>query len=276
MSDLRLIGRSSDGNNLELESHDGTNFTLPLNDELRTLINQPRLVAVSSKEEQSALTVKEVQARLRGGETIDSISRTTDWTPEKIEKFSGPILQERAYVIGLALASQLRKEKHAPTLAAATIAQLEPRGVDMTQVEWNTWRLPEGSWNIVLLYPNKDGVINESNWNFDFAKRGLEASDDGAAWISGEEIDTRSHIPSHGIVYPSPTPAPRLVAVRTDVESSIHITQEITHQDQTNQHETNQDETNQDERRDGVTKRLKIPSWDDIMFGSSKEPSEEE
>ena len=88
MSDLRLIGRSSDGNNLELESHDGTNFTLPLNDELRTLINQPRLVAVSSKEEQSALTVKEVQARLRGGETIDSISRTTDWTPEKIEKFA--------------------------------------------------------------------------------------------------------------------------------------------------------------------------------------------
>ena len=267
MSDIRIIGRSNDGNNLELETQDGSSYRLPINDELRALVNQPRLIAVPSKEELSTLTVTEVQARLRGGESIDSISRTTDWAPEKIEKYSGPILQERAYVIGLALASQLRKEKHAPTLASATIAQLEPRGVDMTQVEWNTWRLPEGSWNIVLLYPNKDGVINESNWNFDLANRNLEAIDDGAAWISGEEIETRSHIPSHGIVYPSVTPAPRLVAVRTEGDPAP---------DTNSTPDTNSNGIGLDERRDGVTKRLKIPSWDDIMFGGAKEPSEEE
>lgn len=268
---MRLIGRSDDGNHLELEAHDGTSHLLAINDELRALVTQPRLIAVSMIEEQSTLTVKEVQARLRGGETIDSISRTTDWSSEKIEKFSGPILQERAYVIGLALASQLRKEKHSPTLALATIAQLEPRGVDMTLVEWNTWRLPEGSWNIVLLYPNKDGDINEANWIFDLANRSLEAIDDGAAWISGEEIETRSHIPSHGIVYPSTTPAPRLVAVRAEIEvtqNNIHLESSLGDSSQTN--------SSQDERRDGVTKRLKIPSWDDIMFGDAKEPSEEE
>ena len=256
MSELRLIGRSSDGSNLELDSQDGAHFLLPIDEQLRALVNQPRLVAVATPEEQSTLTVKEVQARLRGGETIDSISRTTDWSPEKIEKFSGPILQERAYVIGLALAAQLRKEKHSPTLGLATISQLEPRGVDMALVEWNTWRLADGSWNIVLLYPNKDGAINESNWTFDLANRTLEAIDDGAAWISGDELEPRSHNPSHGIVYPQVTPPPRLVAVRGDSEPATDI--------------------NVEERRDGVTKRLKIPSWDDIMFGGPKEPSEEE
>ena len=256
MSELRLIGRSSDGSNLELDSQDGAHFLLPIDEQLRALVNQPRLVAVATPEEQSTLTVKEVQARLRGGETIDSISRTTDWSPEKIEKFSGPILQERAYVIGLALGAQLRKEKHSPTLGLATISQLEPRGVDMAFVEWNTWRLPDGSWNIVLLYPKKDGAINESNWTFDLANRSLEAVDDGAAWISGDELESHSHNPSHGIVPTQATPPPRLVAIRGDSETASDI--------------------NGEERRDGVTKRLKIPSWDDIMFGGPKEPSEEE
>ena len=255
VSDLRLVGRSEDGNELELQSDDGATFTLAINDQLRTLVNQPRLVAVSARDEQSTVSVKEVQARLRSGESIDSITRSTDWTPEKVEKFSGPILQERAYVIGLALAAQLRKEKHAPTLGLATIAQLEPRGVDMTLVEWNTWRLADGSWNIVLFYPIKDGGISEANWSFDLANRTLEALDDGAAWISGEELETRATTPSHGIVYPANTPAPRLVAVREDFAQAA--------------------ETTADDRRDGVTQRLKIPSWDDIMFGS-KEPSEEE
>jgi hypothetical protein len=30
------------------------------------------------------------------------------------------------------------------------------------------------------------------------------------------------------------------------------------------------------DREDGVTRRLKIPSWDDIMFGGPKETSTEE
>ncbi len=255
MSEIRLIGRSEEGSELLLETHDGTKHRLPINDQLRTLINQPRLVAVVTTDEQPLVSVKEIQARLRSGESIDSIARTSDWSPEKVEKFSGPILQERAYVIGLALAAQLRKEKHAPTLVTATISLLAPRGVDMTLVEWNTWRLPDGAWNIALFYPAKDGSTNEANWTFDIANRNLEAIDDGAAWISGDELDLQSASPSHGIVYPTTTPPPRLVAVRETVDSRETIAMNI---------------------RDGVGERLKIPSWDDIMFGGSKETLEEE
>lgn len=253
VSNLELVGRSDDGNSLQLESSEGESYTLEINEQLRFLVNQPRLVAVSTNDERSTVTVKEIQARLRSGETIASISETTDWSAEKIEKFSGPILQERAYVIGLALAVQMRKEKHSPSLSAATIAQLAPRGVDMTLVEWNTWRLPDGTWNIILNYPTKDGGTSEANWCFDLVNRTLEALDDGAFWISGEEEEVRTPSPSHGIVYPSNTPAPRLVAVREGGE-----------------------DLNSSDRRDGVTKRLKIPSWDDIMFGGAKETSEEE
>lgn len=259
MSEIRLIGRSEDGNKLLLESKDGTNFQLHIDEELRTFVNQPRLIVVSNEEEQSSLTVKEVQARLRGGESIDSIARTSDWSPQKIEKFSGPIMQERAYVIGLALAAQLRKEKHSPTLSAATISQLAPRGVEMALVEWNTWRAVDGSWNIILFYPTKDGSISEANWSFNLSNRNLEALDQGAAWIAGDELEARTATPSHGIVYPSTTPPPRLVSVR-EPEDLRDAPSEIS----------------ESEKRDGITTRLKIPSWDDIMFGGTKGTSEEE
>jgi hypothetical protein len=278
VSELRLTGRSDDGKSLNFESGEGHKFTVKLDDELRALVNQPRLVAVIDEDEHSAVTVKEVQARLRGGESVDAIARSTDWTPEKVEKFSGPILQERAYVIGLALAAQLRKEKHAPTLSAATISQLAPRGVDMTLVEWNTWRMHDGSWTIVLFYPTKAGGTSEANWSFDLPNRSLEALDDGAAWIAGDDFEAPTPAPSHGIVYPSTTPAPRLVAVREATEQSeTSEAPKISSLDAIiNTGPSRADEVTDGEKRDGITKRLKIPSWDDIMFGGSKGTSEEE
>ena len=277
MSDLRLIGRSDDGSKLELQSEDGTILTLRISDQLRAAVNQPRLLAVVPDEEQSTVTVKEVQARLRTGESMIAISRTTDWPIEKIEKFSGPILQERAYVIGLALAAQLRREKHSPTLSAATISQLAPRGVDMTLVEWNTWRLPDGSWNIVLLYPTKDGGTNEANWSFDLENRSLEALDDDAAWIAGDELEVQEPTPSHGIVYPT-SPAPRLVSVpEKGDDSDLPEPIKISSLDAIiNTGPSTSSDLTEDQKRDGVTKRLKIPSWDDIMFGGPKGTSEEE
>ena len=260
--ELTVNGRSEDGNSLDLVGADGATFTLPITDRLKSLVNQPRLVAVVPTNTQSTLTAKEVQARLRSGESIDLISRTSDWSAEKIEKFSGPIMQERAYVIGLALASTLGKEKHSPTLATATISQLEPRGVDMTEVEWNTWRLPDGLWNILLKYPTKDGGLGEANWTFDQESRTLEAEDDSAAWISGDELPTRPEVPTHGMIYARAQEAPKLVSIK---ETVVKIDSSVP-----------QEAVPSEDRNDGVRTRIKIPSWDDIMFGSSKETSEEE
>ena len=84
-TDLRLVGRSADGTELELVDQSGNKFNLRISDSLRANVNQPRLAAVSDFNEVVTTTVKEVQARLRAGESIDAISRTTDWSIEKIE-----------------------------------------------------------------------------------------------------------------------------------------------------------------------------------------------
>ena len=105
----------------------------------------------------------------------------------------------------------------------------------------------------------------------------MEAINDGAAWIAGDEIDPRHQSPSHGIVYPT-SPAPRLVAVRENSEEKPVVdSPRISSLDAIiDTGPSAAPEVSESEKRDGITKRLKIPSWDDIMFGGSKGTSEEE
>ena len=277
MTDLRLVGRSEDGTELELTDQDGNNFSLRISDHLRATVNQPRLVAVTSADEQIFTSVKEIQSRLRAGESADSIARATEWDIEKIDRFSGPIMQERAFVIGQALATSLRRDPHSPTLMAAAIAQLAPRGVDMQLVEWNTWRRDDGLWNIILSYPISTGA-GEANWAFDTTNRTLVSEDDGARWISGEEKPSRPATPSHGMVFPSEnsTPAPRLVAVKPEepIRISSHPSELEISNGTPSQSAAPREELEPEAKRDGVTKRIRIPSWDDIMFGKKSEESE--
>lgn len=280
MTDLRLVGRSEDGTELELTDNDGATYSLRISDQLRATINQPRLVAVASPDEVIFTPVKEIQSRLRSGESADSIARSTEWDVEKIEKFSGPIMQERAFLIGQALETQLRRDPHSPTLMAATIAQLSPRGVDMQLVEWNTWRRDDGLWNIILTYPISTGS-GEANWTFDPNNRTLLSEDEGARWISGEEKPSRPTTPTHGMVFPTEatSPAPRLVAVKPEEPIRISTTPTI-QAVQTEQIPGDissadiKEEVEPDAKRDGITKRIRIPSWDDIMFGKKEEGSE--
>ena len=283
---LRLIGRSESGSGIELTDDAQNYYTLAIDDALRAAVAQPRLAAVVNPDSAPAqFSAKEIQARLRSGESIDAISRTTDWSVEKIEKFAGPILQERAYVIDLALKSPLRRDASSPLLGIQAFEQLTHHGANMEEVEWNTHRNADGSWTITLFYPSRDG-INTAAWSFDLAKQILIAQDDSARWIAGDAREPRRTTPTHGIVYgaegsnppPALTPshitpsAPRLVAVREEIdivedengdEEVVEILElEINYQ------EPVEDES--DARTDGVSARPKIPSWDDIMFGGSK------
>jgi hypothetical protein len=259
-TDLRLTGRSGDGSELELVDQDGNQYNLRISDTLRANVNQPRLSAVINVDEVITTTVKEVQARLRSGETIDSISRTTDWSVEKIENYAGPILQERAFIISQALVTQIRREPHAPYLETAVANQLSPRGVDMNTIEWNTFRLPNGDWNLILYYPIRDGapseIKGEAVWLFNLGRRALTAYDDGARWIGGE-VKVKQPIQTYGSI--PQTEAPRLVSIKENVApyapTPLAAVEEI----------------DQEAKRDGVTRRIKIPSWDDIMFGKKDE-----
>ena len=279
-AELKLVGRTGDGSAIELTDQSGAKFSLPITENLKSALTQPKLVSVAPIDERPSFGVKEIQARLRAGESMGSISRTTDWAVEKIEKFSGPILQERAYVIETALKSFLRREASSPTLGEATDVQLSSHGVEMEAVEWNTHRNVDGTWNIVVQYPNIDGTA-EANWNFELGNRILTAKDDSARWIAGDAKESRPRTATHGFINSvdptpfapttPPPPAPRLVAVREE----ITVTEIVEEDEEYFAEELDINVVDEsDPVSDGVVKRPKLPSWDDIMFGGSKTEDE--
>jgi hypothetical protein len=281
MSELRLTGKNNEGTHLTLTDHDGREFSLRISDTLRATVNQPRLTAVPTDSDET-ISVKEIQRRLRAGDAPEVIAREGNTTLDKIARFSGPILQEREYILSQARSAALRKDSTRLdiTFLDAVINKLVPRGVDADELSWNSWRLPDTTWHIELHFPNRDGS-GVATWNFDTSRRSISPTDDNGAWLIGEEAPARVIEP--GFITAEPT-HPSRVETPAPVElpgaSSLFSPVAVEEKPETPRLVAIRDTPTQADAEDGVVARAKIPSWDEIMFGSkapaSDAPADEE
>ena len=257
MTELRVTGRSEDGSHLLLTDHEDREFTLRISDNLRATINQPRLASVPTEDPEPTLSVKEVQARLRAGALIEDIAREARWSYEKVERFAGPILQERAYILSVANQVVIRQQnRETETFIDVVTNRLATNGVSADSLQWNTHRRDDGQWVIHLSYPNRDGH-GDAVWFFDMAKRVIVSEDEGASWIMGENNPVTKTVEpeiNHGLVYTN-TPA-QTVTINSAPTPRLSVIRE------------------NEDQEDGVKKRASVPSWDEIMFGVKKDDSE--
>ena len=277
MSELRVQGKNNEGTHLTLVDNDGQEFSLRISDTLRATVNQPRLASVPSAEVDATISVKEIQRRLRAGDAPEVIAREGNTTLDKIARFSGPILQEREYILSLARNAALRKDsaRSEITFLDAVTTKLIPRGVDADDLSWNTWRLPDTTWHIELHYPNRDGN-GIAAWNFDTARHSISPTDNNGAWLIDEDVPALviepgfvTAEPTHPSRHEEPTPAvelpgasslfaPVIEEERADTPRLVAIRDTPTTADS----------------EDGIVARAKIPSWDEIMFGHKKSEDE--
>ena len=260
MSELRVNGRSEDGTHLLLTDQDENQFTLRISDNLRATINQPRLASVPTENEPT-ISIKELQARLRAGAAIDDLAREANWSYEKVERFAGPILQERSYILSVAYGTVTKNagSRDAQTFLEVVTAKLAANGVSADALQWNTHRRDDGKWVIRLSYPTVNNFGDghgDAVWFFDMAKRLIVSEDEGASWIMGESVAAvRTPEPeiNHGLVYSNPAPT---VQINTAPTPRLSVIRE------------------NEDAEDGVKKRASVPSWDEIMFGTKKEDPE--
>jgi len=271
MTELRFQGKSEDGSHLNLVDSDGNEFSLRINDHLRAMVNQPRLAAVTPEARFEGLTVKEIQKRLRAGESAESIARDGATTVERVERFAGPILSERIWIINQAHGVALRKEspREPFTFIDIVVAKLAPRGVDEDALIWYTHRKEDGSWHLELSYPSSNGN-GRAQWTFESVRRSLHPEDDNARWLLGEEPAPRAQEP--GLIY-SQTPAPRPVIQVSDIEVD-EVEEQSEDGDDLNENRFEaprlvavREEPSAADAQDGIKGRAKVPSWDEIMFG---------
>jgi len=262
MSELRLTGKNPEGTHLTLTNPIGEEFTIRISDTLRATVNQPRLAAVAASDDVETMSVKEIQRRLRSGETMDAIARDGRISVEKVERFAGPILQERVYILDQAFAVVLRKEsaRDQETFYDVVISRLAPMGVDSDSLSWNTWRIDDGTWTIDLSYPNRDGH-GSATWNFDLNRRSITATNENARWMLGQEPAPRTQTP--GLVHSEPSHPSRIV-------DSIPTSEPVR---ETPRLVAIRETPREEDRAEGITSRAKVPSWDEIMFGRPAAPA---
>jgi hypothetical protein len=271
MSELRLHGKNNEGTHLTLVDNDGTEFSLRISDTLRATVNQPRLSAVPSEDADQTVSVKEIQRRLRAGDAPEVIAREGNTTVDKVARFSGPILQEREYILSQARSASLRKDSTRLDISflEAVVNKLVPRGVDADDLSWNTWRLPDTTWHIELHYPNRDGN-GIATWNFDTSRRTINPTDDNGAWLIGEEAPARVIEP--GFINSEPTHPSRVeTAAPVELPGASSLFSPVVVEEEkpeTPRLVAIRDTPTAADSEDGVVARAKIPSWDEIMFGS--------
>ena len=275
MTELRLNGKTEDGLYLSLHDNDGNEFTIRVSDTLRATVNQQRLMAVPTNPEPS-VSIKEIQRLLRAGQTAEQIAREHEISIEKVERFAGPILSERIYIIDQAQQIVIRKEggRDAVTLLGVVISRLAPRNIDSSELTWDTWRLEDGTWTIELHYPNNTGV-GIAQWSFDATLRTVISMDENARWMMGDEPTPRQ-LPTPGLV-PTEASHPserRVIDVYSEYRKEI-LTEEIEEELEPIREVPRlaviREEPDDEAARDGITARAKVPSWDEIMFGIKPE-----
>ena len=281
MTELRLDGRTDDGLYLSLRDQEGEQYSVRISDTLRATVNQQRLNSVPDNEEPS-ISIKEIQRLLRTGQTSEQISREYSVSIEKIERFAGPILSERIYIIDQAQEIVVRKEidRDPVTLIQTITSRLAPRGIDASTLSWDTWRLENGTWTVELHYPQTGGV-GVAQWSFDPLLRSLTSMDENARWMMGDEPAPRQ-LSKPGLVttestHPSERRSPENHGVSTIDKDRFNEYEDLeSFENEKISHlvprlAVIREEPDDEASRDGITARAKVPSWDEIMFGIKPE-----
>ncbi|WP_107705970.1 septation protein SepH [Nocardioides allogilvus] len=191
MAHLTLAGLSDDGKRLLLVDDNGAEFTLDIDAPLRaTLRGEHARIGQLEIQMDSALRPRDIQTRIRGGETAESVAQAAQTTIERIMVFAAPVLAERAHVAQRAQASSLRRkagDTGARTLGEAVSAHLHTFNIDPAVVEWDAWRREDGRWTLTGAFRTAQRK-GTATFAFDMRGNFVTSEDEDARWLVGEAV----------------------------------------------------------------------------------------
>jgi Protein of unknown function (DUF3071) len=190
MTELRVMAVTGDGDRLVLRAHDGQEFFLPIDDRLRAAVRGDRARLGQIEIEMDAqLRPRDIQARIRAGQTAEQVADNAGIPLERVRRFEGPVLAERAFMAERAQNTQVRRsgETHGPKLGDVVRDRLMQRGIDHDSAQWDSWRKDDGIWTVRLLF-RIGGVPYEAVWTFDPPRRLVTALDDESRLLSSDVV----------------------------------------------------------------------------------------
>jgi hypothetical protein len=184
MQELRLVAVSEDGSYaiLAVPGRSGR-FLLPIDDRLRTVAKgQFSRLAQYEIEVENPLRPKEIQDRIRAGETADEIADAAGIPPDRVRRFEGPVLAERQYRAQEAQRATIRGRGDSgpgPRLGDIVAERLHGVGVHPDSSEWDSRKRPDGNWQVRLQF-SIGGRPSAAEWIYDPRRRHVIPDDDQA------------------------------------------------------------------------------------------------
>jgi hypothetical protein len=312
MHELRLVAVSEDGSYAILAVPGrGGRFSLPIDDRLRTVARgQFSRLAQYEIEVESPLRPKEIQDRIRAGETADEIADAAGVPVERIRRFEGPVLAEREYRAQEAQRATVRNPGDSgpgPRLGDIVAERLTELGATPEDARWDSKKRPDGNWQVQLTFA-VGGRSQAADWVFDPRRRHIAPDDDQAARLclpadalAGMRFASRAPATATATVTPI---APRLGGgaahhpePRGPVVPPISAAQpgpsapagpparpgsarEADGEQRTAEREAAAADRRPDQASErpvkkaagGRSRRASVPSWDEIMLGNSRQP----
>ena len=218
MRQLHVVAVSEDGRHVVLATSKGASrgdFRVPLDDRLAAAVrgDLPR----PGEAAPAGVTPKEIQARLRAGESTEQIAASAGVPVARIDRYAGPVLSERERVLDQARAGFVSRSRLGPSalpLGEAVDRHLaETTGVRPETVGWSTRREESGSWLVELSYVSQ-ARRRSAAWRYDVHTREVTPTDNNSAVLAHVEPSRRSKVHSEPMAV-APAPAKARAASRS-------------------------------------------------------------
>ena len=165
---------------------------LPIDDRLRAVAKgQFSRLAQYEIEVENPLRPKEIQARIRAGETVEEIADAAGIPVDRVRWFEGPVLAERGYVAQQAQNASVRRQGDStpgPRLGEVVAERLTELGADPEDAQWDSRKHGDGSWQVQLAF-RAGGRLHIAEWLFDPRRRHVSPADDNAERLSLPEAE---------------------------------------------------------------------------------------
>lgn len=301
MSDLEFIAFSDDGTYIILQNATGEWIEVPIK-------KNTNIAPTPQKFEN--LSAREIQFRIRAGMDPQALAAQTGTDIERIMIFAPPVLHERSYVAHKASTTIIRKASGTGPLLDVVLARLSPLSVDEEKLNWDAFRREDGRWNVTLTYPSKETFRKATWLYDARNSALVPSDEEARWLMGESTPKAPAVTPTQPTEFIKLDQTPHLKVVPTEpevVEAELETDLESESAEEINEHPTEPrlgemlkevaEEENSEEAPDQIglvhkptpkpgatlfdtltededetagVQRPKLPSWDEILFGSRK------
>lgn len=191
MQDLQVIGVESGA--LLVASDEGTRYRIAIDEVLQSKLRQTLPAPGNDRK----LAPKEIQAHIRSGMSAEDVASVTGVPVEYIQKFEGPVIAEREFVVSSALAVAVHTAAETGSVGASTfgtVIRSRLHELGALDQRWASWKEITGGWVVKLSF-TADSIERDARWSFDPKKSALAPLNNEAMSLSQQGEMTGPLVP---------------------------------------------------------------------------------